>query len=705
MIVGYAQLGHGVEALSLFNQMQREQMKPDDYIFTSVLSVCGDMLALGHGQQVHAIVIKSGFESNVFVGSALVGMYVKCDSMEDARQKFEEMPERNVVSWTATINGYDGQGQHSEALLLFKQLHRAGLKSNQFTFAGVLRACAALKSVGQGRLIHACVIRSGFESNVFVGNALLDMYAKCGSMADAEFFFDEMTERNTVSWTVMIQGYAINQRGKEAFNILERMHLSGLRLDQFTFSVLLSICADLSALEQGKQVHACIVRSGFESNVILWNTVLDMYAKCGRLQDARVIFNRIPYWDLVSWNAMIAGYDKHGYGKEGLQLFEQLQEVGMKPNQVTFASVLSICASLALLEQGKQIHACVMKKGLYTDVVLGNALIDMYAKCGHVGDARHMFNQMPNQDAVSWTAMIAGYGKHGDCKKALKLYEEMLQTGMKPDHVTLIGVLSACSHGGLVDAGRRYFSSMSRDHGIIPSAEHYACMVDLLGRAGHLVEAKEFISHMPFEPTASVWGALLSACRVHFDMELGKQAAEHLLELQPQNAGTYILLSNIYAAAGMWDDTAKVRSLMENRGIKKVAGCSWIQIGNKVHAFVAGDRLHPQSEAIYAVLEKLARQMKEAGYVPDTNFVLHDVEEEQKENILLHHSEKLAIAFGIINRPPGMPIRIVKNLRVCGDCHTAIKIISKIVAREIVMRDANRFHQFKDGLCTCGDYW
>eukprot|EP01018_Ginkgo_biloba_P015752 Gb_28279 [translate_table: standard] len=705
MIGGYAQLGYAMEALTLFNQMQWSYMRPDDFIFTSILSACGDIQALQYGKQVHAHIFRSGFHSNVFVGSALVDMYVKCERTEAARKVFDEMPERNLVAWTAMINGYDRQGQCEEALTLFSQGHRDGLKSNQFTFGSILRLYAGLQFLRQGRQVHASVIKSGFESSTFVGNALVDMYAKCGSILDARLVFDKMPTRDTISWTIMVAGYSKNQKGKEALQILQQMHSAGTNLDQFTFAIVLNTCTSLAALEQGKQVHARIVRSGFESNVILGNTVIDMYAKCGRIEDARFVFNKMPQTDIVSWNALIAGYGKHGCGKEAFKLFGKLQWVGMKPNQVTFVSVLSICASLAVLEQGKQVHAYMKRRGLDSNVVLGNALVDMYVKCGCIGDAEHVFNRMPNQDEVSWTTMIAGYGKHGHCKQALQLYEQMLQAGMKPDHITLIGVLTACSHGGLVDEAWYYFNSMSQDHCIMPRAEHYACMVDLLGRAGRLVEAYDFISHMPFEPTASVWGALLSACRIHVDMELGKHAAERLLELQPQSAGTYILLSNMYAAAGRWDDVAKVRIMMDKRGIKKERGCSRIEIRNKVHAFLAGDRSHSQSDEIYAMLERLAEQMKEAGYVPDTNCVLHDVEEEQKEDMLFHHSEKLAIAFGIISTSPGTPIRIVKNLRVCGDCHTASKFISKIVGREIVMRDANRFHHFKDGLCSCGGYW
>nr|ADE77588.1 unknown [Picea sitchensis] len=312
---------------------------------------------------------------------------------------------------------------------------------------------------------------------------------------------------------------------------------------------------------------------------------------------------------------------------------------------------------------------------------------------------------MSNKNVVSWNAMIVGYGMHGHGEDALVLFTQMQQRGVKPNEITFISVLSACSHAGLVDEGWKCYNCMTLDYAITPTVEHYACMVDLLGRAGHLNEAWDFIEKMPIEPGASVWGAFLGSCRIHCNIELGERVAELLLNLDPDNAGYYVLLSNIYAAAGRWDDVAKVRKMMKEKDVKKSPGCSLIEVNNKLHSFVVGDISHPQTEAIYAMLETLARQMEAVGYVPCTDFVLHDVEEEIKENMLFAHSEKLAIAFGLISTRSGTSIRITKNLRVCGDCHSATKFISKIVKREIIMRDLNRFHHFKDGLCSCGDYW
>eukprot|EP01018_Ginkgo_biloba_P019749 Gb_26057 [translate_table: standard] len=531
------------------------------------------------------------------------------------------------------------------------------------------------------------------------------MYARCGDIEDACQVFYSMSKRDVVSWTAMISGYSLHGHDEKALNLFSQMQRADMKPNELTFSSVLSSCASLAALKQGEQVHAHIIRTGFQSHVSVGNSLTTMYAKCGSIEPARQLFDKMPERDMVSLTAMIAGYAQHGNGEEALNIFSLMHRLVLKPNNFTFIGVLSSCAILAALREGKQLHADIIKTGYDSHISVGNTLVSFYAKCGSIENACQVFNTMPKKDVVSWNTIIKGYAQHGYGEEALQLFTEMQQTGMKPDCITFVGVLCACSHAGLVDQGCRYFNSMSQDYCLMPSLDHYGCMVDLFGRAGRLVEAEEFINNMPFEPDATVWGALLGACRIHKNLELGKCIAERLLELKPECPATHILLANMYAAAGRWNDAANVRKMMKDKGLKKQPGCSWIEVKNRVHSFLVGDRSHAQTEEIYAMLEGLAGQMKEAGYVPDTNFVLHDVDEEQKKDILSHHSEKLAIAYGLISTPPGTSIQISKNLRVCDDCHNATKFISKIVGREIVMRDANRFHHFKDGLCSCGDYW
>jgi pentatricopeptide repeat protein len=403
---------------------------------------------------------------------------------------------------------------------------------------------------------------------------------------------------------------------------------------------------------------------------------------------------------------MILGYVKCSQGKNALELFQKMLGERVEPIPATFMAVLSACASVVALEEGRLIHEYISQSGWDSDLFVGSSLIDMYAKCGSVEDALRVFNKMPRHDLISWNTMLGGYAMHGHGKEAVEHFEQMWDRSVEIDKVTFICLLSACNHAGLVEEGLQFFESMKSVYGISATVEHYACMVDLLGRAGRLAEAEDLIKVMHCEPNAPVWRALLGACKVHGNIEMGEHAAKKVIELDPGDAAGYVLLSNIYAAAGKWDLSSNIQQQRLERGVNKQPGCTWIEVNHELHSFTVDDRDHPQISEIHAELSRLSKQMNHIGYVPDTKFVLHDVEEEDKVVRLCYHSEKLAIAFGLISTPPGTTLRIFKNLRVCGDCHTATKFIAKIVERGIIVRDANRFHHFnKDGLCSCRDYW
>eukprot|EP01018_Ginkgo_biloba_P030428 Gb_08964 [translate_table: standard] len=592
-----------------------------------------------------------------------------------------------------------------EAMAILRGINKQSIAVDLDTYAHLLQACANVKFLPEGKQLHAHILISGFQNNVFLGTKLVIMYASCGSFVDARLIFEKVSIRNIFSWNAMIRGYVMHGFSDEALTFYYQMQRAGMKPDKFTFTFVLKACADLAALQQGKNIHDDIIRSGFELDVFVGSALIDMYAKCGTIDVSHVVFDKMSQRDVVLWTSLIAGYAQNGLANEALKLFRQMQLADVKPNPVTIASILPLCSYPAALQQGKEIHDYIIRNGFESNVFVGSALIDMYTKCGSIEFARQVFGKMPQRNVVSWNAMIVGYGIHGLGEDALATFDHMQHVGMKPNNITFTGVLSACSHAGLVDEGWKYFHRMNQDYCIRPSMEHYACMVDLLGRAGRLDEAENFVKNMPVEPSAVVWGALLGACRIHCNLELAERVAVRLFELEPENAGNYILLSNIYAESGRWDGVAKVRTMMKDTGVKKRQGCSWIEVKNSVHEFLVGDSLHPQSDEIYAMLETLAAQMEEAGYIPDTSFALHDVDEEEKEDMLCSHSEKLAIAFGLISTCPGTIIRITKNLRVCGDCHHATKFISKIVGREIIVRDATRFHHFKNGLCSCGDYW
>eukprot|EP01018_Ginkgo_biloba_P034140 Gb_28037 [translate_table: standard] len=674
----------------------------DSNVYAFLLKQCTNLKIL---KQIHAHIFRHGFDQNINLGTKLVSIYAMCGNMENASLVFDKINQRDVYLWNVMMRMHTTYGSCEDTLALYYEMCQTAVSPDKFTFPFLLKACAGVSALQHGRAIHAHVLKAGFQSDPFVENSLLTMYAKCWSVKVARQLFDKMSERDVVSWNAMIAGYARNGHANEAVTLFNQMLLEDMKPNLVTVKSVLPACANIADLQQGMWIHDYIIRGGFESDVVVGTALIDMYAKCRRIETARQVFDKMPKRNVVSWSAMIAGYAQSGYANEALKLFYQMQLEKMIPDAVTMVNVLPACSHLAALQQGKWIHGCIIKNGFESEVVVGTALIDMYAKCGSIQISRRVFDKMSERNVVSWSAMISGYGMHGHGEDALALFSQMQRTGMKPDHITFVSVLSACSHAGLVDEGWQYFDCMIQDYCITPRVEHYACMVDLLGRAGCLEEAQEFIKNMPLEPSAGVWGALLAACRIHCNIELGEHVAEHLFNVDSENAGCYVLLSNIYAAAGRWDDVFKVRTMIKERGLKKSPGCSLIEVNNRVHAFLVGDRSHPQSNEIYATLETLAGQMEKAGYVPDKNFVLHDVEEEEKQQILGSHSEKLAIAFGLISTSPGTPIRITKNLRVCGDCHRAIKYISEIVKREIIVRDANRFHHFKDGLCSCGDYW
>ncbi|URD90861.1 Pentatricopeptide repeat-containing protein [Musa troglodytarum] len=432
--------------------------------------------------------------------------------------------------------------------------------------------------------------------------------------------------------------------------------------------------------------------------------VVNMYAKCRRIEEARRMFDRMPERDLVAWNAIVAGYAQNGMAERALEMVIRLQKDGRKPDSVTLVSALPACANVGSLKIGKTVHAFAMKAGFDSLVNVSTALVDMYSKRGAIETARLVFDSMRLKNVVSWNSMIDGYGQNGDAEEAWRLFEKMKRSSVKPNDITFLSVLSACGHSGLVQEGKKYFAGMKEDYGLEPNMDHYGCMVDLLGRAGRLHEAWDFIQKMPISPGISVYGAMLGACKIHKNVKLGEEAAQRLFELEPDEGGYHVLLANIYAAASMWEDVARVRTMMEKKGLQKTPGYSSIDLKNEMHTFYSGSTDHPQSQKIYTRLARLIDEIKAVGYVPDGDS-LHDVEEDVKEQLLGTHSEKLAIAFGLINTTPGTSLQIRKNLRVCNDCHEATKFISQVTGREIIVRDMQRFHHFKNGQCSCGDYW
>ncbi|XP_062004662.1 pentatricopeptide repeat-containing protein At4g21065-like [Rosa rugosa] len=568
-----------------------------------------------------------------------------------------------------------------------------------------ITALQSSRNIFHIRQVHAQVAVNGILQNLTVANKLLYMYARHKVLGDAYALFSGMVEKNAVSWSVMVGGFVKGGDFANGFRTFRELIRCGMPPDNYTLPFVIRACRDLMDLKIGRLVHDIVLKHGMLSDNFVCAALVDMYAKCRVIHDARQLFDNMPNRDIVTWTVMIGGFAECRNASESLVLFDRMIDQGVVPDKVTMVTVVNACAKFGAMHKARLVHDYIRRNKFYLDVILGTAMIDMYAKCGCVGSAREIFDRMQVRNVRTWSALIAAYGYHGRGKEALEIFEMMLSSGVLPNAVTFISLLYACSHAGLTEEGLRFFSLMWDEYAVRADVKHYTCMVDLLGRAGKLDEALKLAESMAVEKDEGLWSALLGACRVHGNLDLAEKAASSLLELQPENPGHYVLLSNIYARAGRWKEVAKMRNLMTQRRLKKIPGYTWIEIDDKNYQFGVADRTHPQSENIYAMLKSLTHKLELAGYVPDTNFVLHDVDEEVKVDMLYTHSEKLAIAFGLIATSDGTPIRITKNLRVCGDCHTFSKFVSAITNREIIVRDANRFHLFREGTCSCGDYW
>ncbi|KAG8644740.1 hypothetical protein MANES_11G160300v8 [Manihot esculenta] len=657
LLAGYAQNGLSVEALNCFFRMQTEGIKPNPFTFATVLGALADKAIVEKGVQVHTMVIKNGFDTSIYVCNSLINMYSKSGMVRDARAVFDSMVDRNDVSWNTMVAGYVTNGLHLEAFEMFYYLRLGGVKLTSMIFASIIKSCANIEELGFARQLQCQALKGGFEFALNVRTALMVAYSKCKDMDAAFKIFSTMHGiRNVVSWTAMIGGYLQNGTAEQAVHLFCQMSREGIRPNDYTISTILAAQPVISPFE----VHAQAIKSNYEKSPSVGTALLDAYVMLGNIVGASKVFERIDEKDIVAWSAMVAGYAQMGDTEGSVKIFIQMVKDGVEPNEYTFSSVINACCSpTAAVEQGKQLHAWSIKLRFNDALCVSSSLVTMYAKRGDIDSANEVFKRQRVRDLVSWNSMVSGYAQHGNGRKSLEVFKDMQKQNLEIDGVTFIGVISACTHAGLVDEGQRYFNMMVKDHHIEPTMEHYSCMVDLYSRAGMLGKAMDIINAMPFPAGATVWRTLLAASCVHRNLELGKLAAEKLISLQPQDSAAYVLLSNIYAAAGNWKEKNKIRKLMDERKVKKEAGYSWIE----------------------------------------------DVDEEHKETILSQHSERLAIAFGLITTTAGTPLQIVKNLRVCGDCHTVIKLISMIEERYIVVRDSNRFHHFKKGLCSCGDYW
>ncbi|RWR91933.1 pentatricopeptide repeat-containing protein, chloroplastic-like protein [Cinnamomum micranthum f. kanehirae] len=654
------------------HEIQRSTRSWAHSLSTSISS-CSSM---AHILQIHGRAIKLGRAEDSFLWNTMIRSLARTQAPEQALHLFDEM------------------------------LQRASVPPDKFTFPFALSACARLRALDEGSQLHSLALRSGLASDPVLQNALIHMYAQSGCLHSAQQVFDRNPKRDVVSWNSLIGGYLKQERVDEASRLFSAMPH---QRTAFSWNVMISGCTRAGRPELALSLIRHLDPAfNWSDSAIPLTSLIKMYAESGEVDAARQVFDCIRDRDVVCWSAMISGYVRCGRHVEGLRLFrDMLRDAEMvKPDEVMMVCVASACAHLGALDQGRWVHAFIRKNmpSMRFEGELGCALIDMYSKCGSVEDALAVLNEMSVTDIMVWNSIICGLGINGRGKDALRYFEEMLESGIRPDGVTFVGILNACSHVGLLVEGQRCFHLMT-SYAIEPDIKHYGCMIDLLGRAGLVDEATTLVRSMPMKPNVEIWGALLGACRRHGNVTIAEWAARNLIELDPDHSSCHVLLSNVYAAAGQWDKARDVRKMMRAKGVERVPGCSLIESKGNVYEFVVGDVSHPRAQEIYSKLKEMIERLKMTNHVSDTSQVLFDVEEEEKEAALGYHSEKLALALGLIDTSPRDTIRIVKNLRVCGDCHSAMKLVSLIYDRDIILRDRHRFHHFKEGSCSCVDYW
>lgn len=802
--------GQTCRVIEVFGELCSKGVVFDSKVLTLVLKMCASLMDPWLGLQIHADLIKKGFDLDVYLKCALMNFYGRCWNLESANQVFNETVEKKELAWNKVIMLNLRNERWEKAMELFRGMQFSCAKADASTVAKLLHCCSKVGALEEGKQIHGYVLKFALESDLLVCNSLINMYSRNNRLVLARRVFSLMQDHNLSSWNSIISAYATHGYLNDAWNLLKEMESSDVKHDIVTWNCLLSGHAlhgshkavlkilrrmqvvgfrpnsssitsvlqaviELGILKFGREIHGYVIRNELDYDVYVVTSLLDMYVKHDDLGKAQAVFScmkskrNIVAWntlisgysfkglfdnarklmnemeeegitpDLVTWNSLISGYSMRGQSdealalihqskssgmspnvvswtalvsgssqngsyRESLEFFSQMQREGIRPNYVTLSSLLRNCGGLSLLQKGKEIHSFSIKNGFIEDVFVATALIDMYCKSGNLKAAYEVFERIENKTLATWNCLIMGFAIYGLGKEVVSLFEQMLGADIIPDAITFTAVLSGCKNSGLVNEGWKYFDSMNSDYGIMPTIEHYSCMVDLLGRAGYLDEAWDFMRSMPLKPDATVWGALLGSCRIHKNIQLAEIASKKLFELEPYNSANYVLMLNLYAMVNRWGDVERIKDLMSEIGVKNGQVWSWVEIDQIIHVFCAGEN-HPAEGEIYYELYHLVSEMKKLGYKPDVKCVYQNIDDGEKEKVLLSHTEKLAITYGLIKSRSNTPIRVIKNSRICPDCHTAAKYMSLVKNREIFLRDGSRFHHFSEGKCSCHDCW
>lgn len=625
----FLNLGMFHQAIEFFHLiLNQDLVVPDNYTYPLALKACSALNDLQEGRKIQTLIQNDkdyrNFTPSIHVQSAMIDMFAKCGSLDDAILIFEGMPYRDLALWTVIICGTLHNREYIRAMCLFKRMRYEGFRPDSVSVAAVLPACSRLESSRNkelGMALHGCAINCGFEGDLFVSNALIDMYCKCGDTVEGQSVFCNMVHKDAVSWGTLIAGYSQNCECRKSVDLYMEMRMSGLRTSAVTVASVLPGFGRLGLLKQGKEMHAYILKQGFEDDNVVGSALIDMYSNCGSSREAEHVFGSTSHRDIMLWNSMIAGHSGNDQFDSAFRVFRGIWGCMLKPNSITLMSILPVCTKLGALKQGKEIHSHAIRSSLLNVVSVGNSLIDMYCKCGFLQLGVNLFNCMMDKNVVTYNTIISSYGIHGYADNAFSFFNSMKAARVKPTKLTFIALLSACRHAGLVDAGESLFNSMIDNYGMQPDMEHYSCMVDLLGRAGHIEEACNFISRMPIEPENDIWLSLLDACRLHNKFKLAEEVGKHILQNELRDSGCHILMSNLYASAERWDDASKVRSMLKENGLTKKPGHSWIQVDREIHKFKARDTNHTKFEIISPMLENLLLEMKKEEYALEPNIL------------------------------------------------------------------------------------
>ncbi|KAL1817106.1 hypothetical protein DCAR_0521520 [Daucus carota subsp. sativus] len=693
IISAYTQAQNWKRGLQLYSDMIQVGVVPNEYTFVKLLGA-SSFLGLYYGKLVHAQVIVWGVKTALVLKTALVDMYCKCEEMDNALKVSKQTRERDVFLCTAIISGFIRKMDFTKAFAAFTEMLCSDIVPTNYTYSGILNACSSIPGIELGEQIHARVLMAGLQNDVSVGNALVDMYMKCSyTVENALGVFKEISSPNVISWTSLVAGLAEHGFQEESMKAFEEMISAGVQPNSFTLSSILWICSSVYSPSRTRELHGYIMKKNAIQDLVVGNALVDAYAGLGMVDDAHRVIKIMAKRDVITYTGIATRINQMGCHGTALSIISHMLADNIKMDGYSLATFLSASASLGAMEPGKQLHCSSLKSGLDSWISVSNGIVDLYGKCGCKDDAVRAFQEIDKPDVASWNCLMFALASNGHISPSLTAFEDMLLAGIRPDAITLLLLLFACSHGGLVDLGLDHFQHMKERYNIEPQLDHYVCKVDLLGRAGRLAEAVGVIESMPFQPNALVYKTLLGACRLHGNIPLGEDMARRSLELEPSDPTIYVLLANMYEDFGQPELGDNTRWLMKENGLRKNPGQSWTEIQNKIHLFSAGDRMHPQIYEIHEKLDLLLSEFKIMGYPYEAN------------KASMYHSEKLAVIFGLLNAPSTAPIRIIKNIRICKDCHEFMVNLTLLVHREIIVRDGNRFHCFKKGECSCRGFW